>query len=354
MRHGEDRGMVRLSEERTDDDWKIPAMGRRSKLPRCVWMCLYVFGVLIGVSLLFGFMEWLMTPGLDAKLAEARKAHQVLKRKPENPKAFLKNVMDVAKKKNKIGKKLYVMVVGDPSNAQAGIEGPGKSTLLHKWVYGKLGQDYVVPSKGIKKFSSGWKREASCVYEYPANSGKYRMGTRRIYDYDAHGAVVVVDVSKTDPKKPETFRNLLVDARKWRKYVRDIHYTEPVLDQDGKQMRGQDGDFLRQPINIPLYLVLHKSDLRAPLSKSEELMLYQLMTEEQEYPLMRNGYTSHHSREARGKSAYQDWFLLSSKITEGPLKDKVAEDMYSVLTEVSGFHGWQTLPPSAEITKEEL
>lgn len=185
---------------------------------------------------------------------------------------------------------------------------------------------YYGTVKGIRKFPSGWKREGACIYEYPADSGKYRMGTRRIYDYDAHGAVVVVDASKP-------FHEILAQARKWRKYVRDIVYTDPTSDINGNP-------------------ALTKSDLRGPLTSSEEEMLYQLMIEEAKYRTIENGrVVDQVRRDFRGFSGYSDWFLLSAKSEDNRA---VEHALYGALNTVGDFRGWEPLPPADQISKEEL
>merc|ERR1711964_348830 len=122
----------------------------------------------------------------------------------------------------------------------------------------------------------------------------------------------------------------------------------------GNEIKDEANNPVFERINIPLYLVLNKSDLRGPLTADEKQQLYELMVEEQQYQIIRNGGVVTHTRDRRGFSGYSDWFLLSSKVTEGPKKDMVAEKLYAVLDNVGAFYGWEKLPPKEEITKEEL
>merc|ERR1712098_394550 len=255
--------------------------------------------------------------GLPQSEKVERKATTILRKVPGTKRGrsdFLKGIMQQARQKRKIGKKLYVMVVGD--------EGVGKTSLLHQWCYRKY--SLWGPTKGIRKFPSGWKREAACVYEYTDrhdHKSQYRMGSRRIYDYDAHGVVVIVDASKP-------FQEILNQARKWRRHVREIPYHDQVDAPDGGE------ESVR--VNIPLFLVLAKADLVTHRSSQENQLLDQLMQEEE----------NHHG----GYSGYSGWYYLSAK-TEGP---NVNEKLYEVLSTVAEFHGWNSLPPNEKIVKEEL
>merc|ERR1712072_1613999 len=206
------------------------------------------------------------------------------------------------------------MVVSDP--------GVGKTSVLNQWCYRQF-VPFWKSTTGIKKFPSGWKREAACIYEYTDNRDhktRHRMGSRRIYDYDAHGCVVVVDASKR-------IETIIAQARKWRKHVREIQYTEPVASPKGGT------EHVR--VNIPLFLVLAKADL-ANRSPYETQMLDQLMQEEENY---HGGY-----------SGYYGWYSLSPK-TAGSM---VNAKLYEVLSTVAQFRGWHALPPDARISKEEL
>merc|ERR1711964_894578 len=56
----------------------------------------------------------------------------------------------------------------------------------------------------------------------------------------------------------------------------------------GNEIKDEANNPVFERINIPLYLVLNKSDLRGPLTADEKQQLYELMVEEQQYQIIRN------------------------------------------------------------------
>lgn len=313
---------------------------RRRRGPRALWILLYIFGfvVLAGLILLI-FYAWTRSeknppiPGHQPTAAQLD---------------FLNETIKKSKRKRQKPKKLYLAFVGDT--------GSGKTSLIDRWLYGDCSD--MEPTAGLGKFAAGWKSESVYIKEcqHANKKHRYHLGTREIYDFDASGVAVIVDGSQHFPE-------ILEQARKWRKWVREVVYASKPKDGQSEVTR----------LNIPLYLVLTKFDLQDlgrscrserrqaephacneyKLSPDSTRQLNELMWEEQvlgEPKVIPNTGAPVRTKGIRGKSGYSGWYLLS---TEKEPASKVSETLYGILNKVSDFHGWKPLPPQSEISQDD-